>query len=123
MTSNPPTPEHPVVELAEDDPRPDIARSFGQRHLGEQRVQDRRLAASVRAGQRDALPPVLDLFVETGLAKSKGEARRTVGEGGAYLNNERVEDPDYVPGDADLIEDRLLVLRRGKKNFAGVEVR
>ena len=70
----------------------------------------------------DNVPTIVDLMVETELVKSKGEARRAVAEGGAYLNNERVEDPEYVPGDADLIEDRLLVLRRGKKNFAGVEV-
>ena len=86
------------------------------------------LAAAVReAGSasvsRTAMPTVVDLFVETGLAKSKGEARRTVSEGGAYLNNERVEDPDRVPAEADLLGGAWLVLRRGKKNFAGVEVR
>ena len=43
------------------------------------------------------LPSYVDLMVETGLAKSRGDARRTIGEGGAYLNNERVEDPDLVP--------------------------
>jgi len=71
----------------------------------------------------DAVPSIVDLLVETGLTQSKGEARRAVAEGGAYLNNARVDDPEYVPTDADLIEDRLLVLRRGKKSFAGVEVR
>lgn len=85
------------------------------------------LAAAVReAGStsvpRSELPSVVDLFVETGLAKSKGEARRTVSEGGAYLNNERVEDPERVPTEADLLGGTWLVLRRGKKNFAGVEV-
>lgn len=85
------------------------------------------LAAALReAGSatvsRTALPSVVDLFVETGLAKSKGEARRTVSEGGAYLNNERVEDPDLVPTEADLLGGAWLVLRRGKKNFAGVKV-
>ncbi|WP_457205028.1 tyrosine--tRNA ligase [Nocardioides sp. P5_C9_2] len=85
------------------------------------------LAAAVReAGSasvpRAAIPSVVDLFVETGLAKSKGEARRTVSEGGAYLNNERVEDPERVPGEGDLLGGSWLVLRRGKKNFAGVEV-
>lgn len=69
------------------------------------------------------IPTVTDLLVATGLAKSKGEARRTISEGGAYLNNERVEDPELVPGDGDLIGGTWLVLRRGKKNFAGVEVR
>ncbi len=68
-----------------------------------------------------AMPGVLDLFVQTGLARSKGEARRTIAEGGAYLNNERVEDPDLVPGPGDVL-DGWLVLRRGKKNLAGVEV-
>jgi tyrosyl-tRNA synthetase len=71
----------------------------------------------------DGLPTVVDLLVETGLAKSKGEARRTVAEGGAYLNNVRVEDPERAPGREDLIGGAWLVLRRGKKSFAGVEVR
>jgi tyrosyl-tRNA synthetase len=69
------------------------------------------------------VPTIADLLVATGLAKSKGEARRTVAEGGAYLNNARVEDPELVPGDGDLIGGTWLVLRRGKKSFAGVEVR
>ena len=68
------------------------------------------------------LPGILDLLVAAGLAKSKGEARRTVAEGGAYLNNVRVEDPDLRPGDSDLVAGSWLVLRRGKKKFAGVEV-
>jgi tyrosyl-tRNA synthetase len=68
------------------------------------------------------LPSYVDLMVETGLAKSRGDARRTIGEGGAYLNNERVEDPDLVPSSRDLVAGAWLVLRRGKKTFAGVEV-
>jgi tyrosyl-tRNA synthetase len=66
---------------------------------------------------------IVDLLVDTGLVRSKGEARRAVAEGGAYLNNTRVDDPDLVPGTDDLIEERLLVLRRGKKSFAGVRIR
>ena len=76
-------------------------------------------SASVK---RDDLPSVVELFVEAGLAKSKGEARRTVSEGGAYLNNVRIEDPEQVPTEGDLLGGSWLVLRRGKKNFAGVEV-
>ncbi len=68
------------------------------------------------------MPGVVDLMVETGLVKSKGEARRTIGEGGVYLNNVRVQDPDLVPGQNDLIGGEWLVLRRGKKHFAGVQV-
>ncbi len=69
-----------------------------------------------------SLLPVVDLLVESGLVKSKGEARRTITEGGAYLNNVRIEDPDAEPRTADLIGGSWLVLRRGKKSFAGVEV-
>jgi tyrosyl-tRNA synthetase len=69
-----------------------------------------------------SLLPVVDLLVETGLVKSKGEARRTIAEGGAYLNNVRVEDPEAEPRSSDLIGGSWLVLRRGKKQFAGVEV-
>ena len=42
--------------------------------------------------------------------------------GGAYLNNQRVEDPELVPSASDLVGGSWLVLRRGKKTFAGVEV-
>jgi tyrosyl-tRNA synthetase len=68
------------------------------------------------------LPSIVDLFVAAGLSQSRGEARRTVAEGGAYLNNQRVEDPDYVPTDDDVIGGTWLVLRRGKKKMAGVEI-
>jgi len=64
----------------------------------------------------------VDLLVSSGLVKSKGDARRTIGEGGAYLNNERVTDPDFVPDASHLIAGSWLVLRRGKRNLAGVEI-
>jgi tyrosyl-tRNA synthetase len=79
-------------------------------------------AGAARLGPSEEVPALVDLLVLSGLARSKGEARRTVGEGGAYLNNERIEDPDYVPTDGDLIGGSWLVLRRGKKHFAGVEL-
>jgi tyrosyl-tRNA synthetase len=68
-------------------------------------------------------PAVADLLALTGLVASKSAARRTVAEGGAYLNNRRVEDADTVPGAADLLHGRWLVLRRGRRNIAGVDVR
>jgi tyrosyl-tRNA synthetase len=83
------------------------------------------LAAALREAGSTSVPallPVVDLLVETGLAKSRGEARRTIAEGGAYLNNVRVEDPEAAPEMSDLIGGSWLVLRRGKKSFAGVEV-
>ena len=68
------------------------------------------------------LPGIVDLLLTAGLAGSKSEARRTVQEGGAYLNNVRVPDPDHVPDADDLLPGGWLVLRRGKKRFAGVRV-
>ncbi|MFC7492642.1 MULTISPECIES: tyrosine--tRNA ligase [unclassified Nocardioides] len=82
-----------------------------------------REAGSIVVDGDAGVPSIADLLAATGLAKSKGDARRTVAEGGAYLNNVRVEDPELVPGDDDLVGGTWLVLRRGKKNFAGVEVR
>ena len=81
-----------------------------------------REAGAIEVKRTDAMPSYVDLLVETGLVPSKGAARRTVAEGGAYLNNRRVEDPDLVPGEGDLLGSRWLVLRRGKKNLAGVEL-
>ena len=83
------------------------------------------LASALReagATKAAAGTPYVDLLVETGLVKSKGEARRTISEGGAYLNNQRVTDPDLVPRETDLVAGGWLVLRRGKKNLAGVEI-
>jgi tyrosyl-tRNA synthetase len=71
---------------------------------------------------RSDQPTVVDLLVTSGLSESRGAARRTVGEGGAYLNNERVSDPELRPGPEDLVAGEWLVLRRGKKNFAGVRL-
>ncbi|MEU6389931.1 tyrosine--tRNA ligase [Streptomyces sp. NPDC046939] len=66
--------------------------------------------------------PVVDLFAEVGLVASKSAARRTVKEGGAYVNNVKVAAEDHVPGADELLHGRWLVLRRGKKNLAAVEV-
>jgi tyrosyl-tRNA synthetase len=66
------------------------------------------------------LPPYVDLLVATGLVASKSAARRTVAEGGAYLNNAKVTDAEYVPSGEDLLAGGVLVLRRGKRSFAGV---
>ena len=67
-----------------------------------------------------AIPSVIDLLVETGLVASRSAARRAIDEGGAYVNNARVSDPDHVPTAADLLPGNWLVLRRGKRALAGV---
>lgn len=74
--------------------------------------------AELRPGGPDA---ITDLLVATGLAASKGAARRTVAEGGVYVNNARIESDEWIPQPADFLHERWLVLRRGKRNIAGVE--
>jgi len=69
------------------------------------------------------LPPVADLMAATGIVPSKSAARRTIAEGGAYLNNVKVTAEDAVPDDSDLLHGRFLVLRRGKRTVGGVEIR
>ncbi len=80
-------------------------------------------AGATEVARGPQLPTVTDLFVASGLAESRGAARRTVAEGGAYLNNQRVADPEARPGADDLLPGGWLVLRRGKKRFAGVRAR
>jgi len=61
---------------------------------------------------------LLDALVEAGLAKSKGEARRLVQQGGANLNNRRAANAEQQLTEADLGGRSILVLRQGKKNYA-----
>ena len=61
---------------------------------------------------------MVDLLVETGLCQSKGEARRSIEQGGAYINNKRVEAMDRALTHADMASDSVIVVRRGKKKYA-----
>ena len=65
---------------------------------------------------------IVDLLVATGLVESKKAASRAVNEGGAYVNNQRITRDEWQPTNEDLLHGRWLVLRRGKKNFAGVRI-
>lgn len=65
---------------------------------------------------------IVDLLVASGLVESKKAARRAVNEGGAYVNNQRITSDEWQPTNEDLLHGRWLVLRRGKKNFAGVRI-
>jgi tyrosyl-tRNA synthetase len=71
---------------------------------------------------RRPLPSLATLFKEAGLVSSMNEARRAIAEGGAYVNNERVSDGDQPVPESALLHGRYLVLRRGKRTVAGVEV-
>jgi tyrosyl-tRNA synthetase len=99
---------------------------FGQGDLAA--LDDRTLAAALAevpgtvVGGTE-LPPVADLLADSGLVPSKSAARRVITEGGAYLNNVKVTSVDATPDRADLLHGRWLVLRRGKRNVAAVEVK
>ncbi len=60
---------------------------------------------------------LVDLMVETGLAPSRGRARTTIEQRGAYLNNRREEDVERVIGPDDLVAGRYVVLRSGKRHY------
>ncbi len=60
---------------------------------------------------------IIDLLVDSNLVKSRGEARRSLNEGGINLNNERVSDPEHNVVVADFLDGKFLVLRKGKKNY------
>ncbi|MEM6331519.1 MAG: tyrosine--tRNA ligase, partial [Planctomycetota bacterium] len=66
----------------------------------------------------DGTLSVVDALVESGLAKSRSEARRTVQSGGAYVNNRRVSDAAAVLTSADLASQSVMVLRSGKRKYA-----
>jgi tyrosyl-tRNA synthetase len=97
---------------------------FGRGELGE--LDESTLAAALRETSVAELKPgspdsIGDLLVATGLSASKGAARRTVAEGGVYVNNIRIESDEWAARPSDFLHDRWLVLRRGKRNIAGVE--
>lgn len=70
----------------------------------------------------EAFPSWVDLIVATGLVESKSAARRIVKEGGAYLNNAKISGEDFAPQSTDLLHGRYLVLRKGKRDLAAVEI-
>lgn len=69
-----------------------------------------------------SIPTWVDLIVATGLIESKSAARRIIKEGGAYLNNQKISGEDFAPASSDLLHGRFLVLRKGKRDLAAVEV-
>jgi tyrosyl-tRNA synthetase len=67
-------------------------------------------------------PSWVELIVATGMVDSKSAAKRIIKEGGAYLNNEKITAENFAPSSSDLLHGRYLLLRKGKRDLAAVEV-
>lgn len=99
---------------------------FGQGELSEldERTLESALSqlprATIKAGE--PIPTWVDLLASSGVVDSKSAARRIVKEGGAYLNNSKVLAEDFVPSVESLLFGRFLLLRKGKRDLAAVEV-
>ncbi|MGW0027612.1 tyrosine--tRNA ligase [Rhodococcus sp. NPDC003383] len=78
--------------------------------------------ASIAEVHKGEPSTIVDLLVASGLCESKGAARRTVKEGGASVNNVRIASEEWTPGESDVLHGQWLVIRRGKRNFAGVRL-
>lgn len=83
-------------------------------------------AALLEAGavdlQLSGAPTIVDALEAAGLVKSRSEARRAISEGGAYVNNQRVDDPDLVLDTPKALAGGWIVLRRGKRAVSGVRL-
>ena len=94
---------------------------FGRGELGELRPETlERVLREVGGAQVTGDVSVVDAMVESGLVDSKGAARRAIAEGGAYLNNVKVVDPELMLTPDVLLHGRFAVLRRGRKTVSGV---
>ncbi|WP_104091315.1 tyrosine--tRNA ligase [Arthrobacter sp. GMC3] len=97
---------------------------FGQGELAELDLAT--LESATRELPRASAPAdglgIVELLVASGLSASNSAARRTVGEGGAYVNNVKVTDPDAVLTSADALHAKYLLVRRGKRTLAMVEL-
>ena len=102
---------------------------FGQGSLKE--LDERTLGAaltetaSARIVRDTDLPSYVDVLVAAGVVASRSAARRAIAEGGAYVNNARIEpavDPETPIRESDLLHGRWIVVRRGKRTVGGAEI-
>ena len=76
----------------------------------------------VEIENKQDLPNIIEILVLTKLCDSKSSAKRTVDEGGAYINNVRINDPQWVVQKNDFLHAKYLVVRKGKKSMAGIKL-
>ena len=61
--------------------------------------------------------PLVDVLVASGLVSSKSDARRAISQGGIYVNNRREPEAERVIRTEDLLHDRYVFLRRGRRDY------
>ena len=112
---------------AERDAATDAAAAlFGRSELRD--LDERTLAAVAKELQAPVLPvggqlpSVVDVLAASGVVASRSAGRRAIDEGGAYVNNEKVADPDAVLRPEDLLAGRYVVVRRGKRTVGAVQL-
>ena len=99
---------------------------FGQGELAD--LDEKTLASALSQLPKTTIaagsvfPTWVDLLAATGVVESKSAARRIVKEGGAYLNNAKVTAEEFIPTHENLLFGRFLLLRKGKRDLAAVEV-
>jgi tyrosyl-tRNA synthetase len=99
---------------------------FGRADLGD--LDEATLAGvvaevgGVEVAAAPTFPSVVEVLERSGVVPSKGAARRAIAEGGAYLNNRRVTDPEAVLRESDLLHGRYIIVRRGKRTVGAVTV-
>ncbi len=104
-------------EAAANDAQTTAQKTFEQGSVG-----DDLPSITVEAARLEAGISVLDLFVETALASSKGEAKRLIKGGGARINDVKIEDMELSVSSADLTDEGYIKLSAGKKKHALVRV-
>jgi tyrosyl-tRNA synthetase len=83
------------------------------------------VVAELGAGQistETGMPTVADALLKSGVVPSKAAGRRAIAEGGAYVNNRKVTDPDAALTEQDLLRGRYVILRRGRKTVGALVV-
>ncbi|WP_114560321.1 tyrosine--tRNA ligase [Desertihabitans aurantiacus] len=96
---------------------------FGRTELGE--LSESALAGAMREVgavplRGDELPTVAEAMELAGVVPSRSAARRAIAEGGAYVNNQKVTDPEARLSEGDLLHRRWVVLRRGRRTVGAV---
>ncbi|MFZ2259518.1 MAG: tyrosine--tRNA ligase [Luteococcus japonicus] len=97
---------------------------FGRGELGElpaATLEAVMKEVGVTSAEGRELPTIVEALALAGVVTSKGAARRAIDEGGAYLNNQKVTDPEQRLTEGDLLDGRFALLRRGKKTLGALE--